>query len=147
MTNSSTELDRAPASVGPPGSRAAALAAAGYPVTMSLAILTCAVAPAYIVRWHLGPLPTTLLENALLLTIAAFVIESWRAGTLPAWRTSLTVPAALFLIAGAISVIVAPDRRAAVTRPSPQEGSLHHSAKRFLPGGGRVGGPRFSSGV
>lgn len=83
-------------------------------VTMSLAILTCAIAPAYVLRWHLGPLPTTLLENALLLTVAAFVVESWRTGTRPVWRTSLAIPAALFLIAGAISVVVAPDRRAAL---------------------------------
>src|SRR5437868_2470664 len=96
MTDSSAGLDRAPALVGPPGSRAAALTAAGHPLTMSLAILTCAVAPAYVLRWHLGPLPTTLLENALLLTIAAYVVESWRAGARPVWRTSLTIPAALF---------------------------------------------------
>jgi len=122
MTNSSAELDRSPASAGPPRARAVGQAAAGYPVSMGLAILTCALAPAYIVRWHLGPLPTTLLENALLLTVAAFLVEAyragawppWRAGARPVWRTSLTVPAALFLIAGAISVVVAPDRRAAL---------------------------------
>jgi putative inorganic carbon (hco3(-)) transporter len=125
MTNSSAELDRSPASVGPPGSRAAALAAAGYPVTMGLAVLTCALAPTYVLRWHLGSLPTTVLENALLLTVAAFIVELWRAGTWPpwrnwpaaigpAWRTSLTIPTALFLVAGAISVVVAPDRRAAL---------------------------------
>ena len=114
MSNSSAELERVPASVGPPGSRAAALAAAGHPVTLGLAILTCAIAPAYIVRWHLGPLPTTVLENAVLLTVVAFGVESWRAGTRPVWRTSLAIPTALFLIAGAISVVVAPDRRAAL---------------------------------
>jgi len=32
----------------------------------------------------------------------------------PVWRTSLTIPTALFLVAGAISVVVAPDRRAAL---------------------------------
>jgi putative inorganic carbon (HCO3(-)) transporter len=122
MTDTSTELERSPGSVGPPGSRTVAQAAAGYPVSMGLAILTCALAPAYIVRWHLGPLPTTLLENALLLTVAAFLVESyragtwppWRAGARPLWRTSLTIPTALFLVAGAISVVVAPDRRAAL---------------------------------
>jgi O-antigen ligase len=129
MTHSSAELDTSPASVGPPGSRARAIAAgladAGLPVTMCLAVLTCALAPAYVLRWHLGPLPTTVLENALLLTVAAFIVELWRAGTWPpwrrwpagigsAWRTSLTIPTALFLVAGAISVVVAPDRRAAL---------------------------------
>src|ERR1700730_12978234 len=129
MTHSSAELDTSPASTSPPRSRARAtasgLADAGYPVTMGLAILTCALAPAYIVRWHVGPLPTTLLENALLLTVAAFLVESWRAGTWPpwrgwpasvwpVWRTSLTIPTGPFLFAGAISVVVAPDRRAAL---------------------------------
>jgi putative inorganic carbon (hco3(-)) transporter len=85
-----------------------------FPVTLGLAVLTCAIAPAYIIRWHLGPLPTTLLENAVLLTVAAFIIESWRANVRPVWRTSLAIPAALFVIAGAISVVVAPDRRAAL---------------------------------
>ena len=66
------------------------------------------------VRWHVGPLPTTLLENAILLTFAVFALESLRAGTLPAWRSRLTLPALLFLIAGLISVVVAPDRRAAL---------------------------------
>jgi putative inorganic carbon (hco3(-)) transporter len=104
---------------------AAGMADAGYPVTMSLAVLTCALAPAYILRWHLGPLPTTVLENALLLTVVAFIVELWRAGIWPpwrnwsaaigpAWRTPLTIPTALFLVAGAISVVVAPDRRAAL---------------------------------
>src|ERR1700738_2281342 len=99
MTHSSAELDTSPASTGPPGSRARAIAAgladAGDPVTMGLAVLTCALAPAYIVRWHVGPLPTTLLENALLLTVAAFLVELWRGGTWPPWRTSLTIPTAL----------------------------------------------------
>jgi len=58
--------------------------------------------------------PTTVLENALLLTIAAFVVESARDRTLPIWRTPVTIPAILFLVAGAISIAIAPDHRAAV---------------------------------
>src|SRR6267378_170660 len=83
-------------------------------ITTALAILTCALVPAYVVRWHIGPVPTTLLENALLLTIAAFVVESARDRTLPIWRTPVTIPAILFLVAGAISIAIAPDHRAAV---------------------------------
>ena len=70
--------------------------------------------PWYTVRWHYGPLPTTLLETGILLTAVLFALESWRLRTWPEWRTPLSWPAALFVIAGAISVIVAPDHRAAL---------------------------------
>jgi len=99
-------------------SRAAnrAVAVSGrYRVTTACAVATCALAPAYVVRWHLGPLPTTVLEDAVLITIAAFIAESFRDHARPLWRTEVVVPAALiFLVAGAISVGVAPDRRAAL---------------------------------
>jgi O-antigen ligase len=85
-----------------------------YRFTPPLAALTCALTPWYIVRWHYGPLPTTLLETAILATLVVFVIESWRARLLPEWRTPLTIPAAVLVIAGAISVVIAPDHRAAL---------------------------------
>jgi putative inorganic carbon (HCO3(-)) transporter len=85
-----------------------------YRITQALAVATCALTPAYVVRWHLGPIPTTILENAILLTVAAFVVESVRQKSLPVWRTPVTVPAILFLVAGAISIVVAPDHRAAI---------------------------------
>ena len=85
-----------------------------FRITTGCAVVTCALAPAYTLRWHLGPLPSTILEVAILLTVAAFVIESIRDGTRPVWRTAVWLPAAVFLAAGAISVVVAPDRRAAL---------------------------------
>jgi O-antigen ligase len=85
-----------------------------YRFTSAIAVVTCALVPAYVVRWHVGPLPTTLLENAVLLTIAVFVIESARDRIQPIWRTPATVPAILFLVAGAVSIVVAPDHRAAL---------------------------------
>jgi O-antigen ligase len=85
-----------------------------YGLTLSCAALTCALLPWYTVRWHYGPLPTTLLETGILVTVVIFAIESWRYKVLPDWRSSLSLPAALFIVAGAISVIVAPDRRAAL---------------------------------
>lgn len=85
-----------------------------YPVSLGLAALTCALLPAYVVRWHIGFYPTTLLEAAIVATLAAFAIESGRLRAWPIWRTPLTIPLALFVVAGAISVIVAPDRRAAL---------------------------------
>ena len=81
-----------------------------FPVTLSLAALTCALMPWYTVRWHDGPFPTTLLETGVLVTIAVFAVEAWRQRLLPAWRSPLTPAALLFIIAGAISVLVAPDR-------------------------------------
>jgi O-antigen ligase len=51
---------------------------------------------------------------AILVTVAAFAYESWRLRSIPAWRSPFTVPVAIFLVAGAISVFVSPDRRAAL---------------------------------
>jgi O-antigen ligase len=85
-----------------------------YRFTPIVAALTCALMPWYTVRWHYGPLPTTLLETAILVTLLVFVIESWRGRIFPEWRSPLTIPAAVFLLAGAISVIVSPDHRAAL---------------------------------
>jgi putative inorganic carbon (hco3(-)) transporter len=85
-----------------------------YPITLVLVALTCALTPAYTLRWHIGFLPTTLLEAAILVTIAAFIVESWRLRIVPSYMSPFTMPALIFIIAGAISVVVAPDRRAAL---------------------------------
>ncbi len=90
------------------------LALGTYPITLGLAAFTCALAPAYVIRWHVGIIPTTLLEIAILLTVAAFAYESWRLRAIPLWRSPFTVPVAMFIVAGAISVVAAPDRRAAL---------------------------------
>lgn len=86
-----------------------------YPGTRAALAVTAALAPAYVVRWRVGPLPTTVLEAAILLTIATFVVESVRAGALqPPWRSPLVPPAALFVVAGAVAVLAAPSRVAAL---------------------------------
>lgn len=85
-----------------------------FPISTACALITCALVPAYTVRWHLGPVPTTLLENAILLTIVVFAVECWRDRVRPVWWTAVLIPALLFLVAGAISIVVAPDRRAAL---------------------------------
>jgi O-antigen ligase len=87
-----------------------ASAVATFRVSTSLAVLSCALAPAYVIRWHLGPLPTTLLEDAILVTVAAFVVEAYRARLRLEWRSPFTIPAAVFLVAGAISVVVSPEQ-------------------------------------
>ncbi len=93
---------------------ASTLRKAPYPASLVSATLTCALAPAYTVRWHLGPLPTTLLENAIVVTLAVFLVETYRGSKTIRWRTPFTYAALLFLIAGAIDVVAAPDRRAAL---------------------------------
>jgi O-antigen ligase len=99
---------RAGAAIGAP------LAASRYRYSLLAATLAGALAPAYVKRWHVGPLPTTLLEVAILVTIAIFVLETIRQRSPVEWRGPLTAPAALFVIAGAISVVVAADHRAAL---------------------------------
>ena len=63
--------------------------------------------PLYVVRWHYGPLPTTLLETLILLTVVAYVIRLRQLHRLWIRRTALDIPIALLLIAGVISIAVA----------------------------------------
>ena len=99
---------RAGAAIGAP------LAATQYRYSLLAATLAGALAPAYVIRWHVGLLPTTLLEVAILATIAVFAVETIQQGSPIAWRGPLTAPAVLFIVAGAISVMVAGDHRAAL---------------------------------
>ncbi len=85
-----------------------------YRWTLWFAAATCALTPAYTVRWKYGFYPTTLLEHAVLLTVLVFVIETIRQRSRLEWRTPFTWPAALLIIAGAISVAASPDRRGAL---------------------------------
>jgi len=48
------------------------------------------------------------LEHAIGATVLAFAIETWRGRHPLAWRTPFTIPALLFVLAGAISVVAAP---------------------------------------
>src|SRR2546430_17189473 len=91
-----------------------------YRYTLLAATVAGGLAPAYVIRWHVGPLPTTLLELALLLTILIFVVETLRPGLPPPlWARvgvggPLTLPALAFIAAGALSVLVSGDHRAAL---------------------------------
>jgi O-antigen ligase len=58
--------------------------------------------------------PTTLLEVAILVTVAVFLVETYWQREPIMWRGPLTAPAVLFIIAGAISVVVSGDHRAAL---------------------------------
>ncbi|HZU15946.1 MAG TPA: O-antigen ligase family protein [Candidatus Dormibacteraeota bacterium] len=86
----------------------AIVAASPYPATLGLAILTGALAPAYVIRWHLWFYPTTLLEVMIGLTVVAFLVETWRSGERLRWRSPYTYPGLLLLLAGLIGVAVSP---------------------------------------
>ena len=64
-------------------------------------------------RWHVAFYPTTLLENAILLTVAVYVVETLRGRRAVEWRTPFLVPTLLFAVAGAIAVVTAPSLTAA----------------------------------
>ncbi|HXM53953.1 MAG TPA: O-antigen ligase family protein [Candidatus Dormibacteraeota bacterium] len=105
----SSLVERPPLTLDRPAERPATR----YRATLVMATLTCALAPAYVIRFRIGPLPTTVLEVALLATLAVFALETWRTG-LPAWRSPLAIPTGLFLVAGALSVAASPGRIAAL---------------------------------
>jgi len=93
---------------------AAVSASSRYRFSLIAATVTGALTPAYVIRWHVGPLPTTLLEVAILATVAIFGLETIRQQLAIEWRGALTAPAILFILAGAISVLVSGDHRAAL---------------------------------
>lgn len=68
-------------------------------------------APAYVVRFRLGPLPATLLEVLLLAGIAAGLIGV--RGRLP-WRNPYTLPGLVLLAGASLGVLVSPDRTGAL---------------------------------
>jgi O-antigen ligase len=82
-------------------------------VSWSLAA-TAAAMPLYVVRWRVGPLPTTLLESLILVTAALYAVAVWRKAMPLPRRTPLDIPIALFLVAGVIGILVAPDPRGAL---------------------------------
>ncbi len=76
--------------------------------------VTVAALPLYTVRWQYGPVPTTLLETAIAITVALYLFTRWRDGTRRLVPTPYDVPILVLLLAGAISVLVANDHRAAL---------------------------------
>jgi hypothetical protein len=75
---------------------------------------TVAGMPLYVLRWHYAGLPTTLLETLILITVALYVVARWREGRWRPLKTAYDIPIVLLLVAGAISVVVAGDHRAAL---------------------------------
>jgi O-antigen ligase len=77
-------------------------------------IVTAGALPLYVVRWHYGPLPTTLLETLILITAGLYVVARWRDGWRRPLRTAFDIPILLLLLAGAMAVAVPEDHRAAL---------------------------------
>jgi len=67
-----------------------------------------------VVRWRIGPLPTTLLEVLIGITVAAYLATLWAEKRAPHVRTPYDIPIALLLVAGVISVLDAPDHSRAL---------------------------------
>lgn len=76
--------------------------------------MTVAAAPLYVVRWHIGPLPTTVLENLIGVTVVLYLVTLLRHRTPAPGRTPYEIPIALLLLAGVIGTFVAPDHRGAL---------------------------------
>jgi putative inorganic carbon (hco3(-)) transporter len=77
-------------------------------------IVTVGALPLYVVRWHYGPLPTTLLETLIIVTVGLYAVARWRDGMRRPLRTPYDIPILLLLLAGAIAVLVPQDHRAAL---------------------------------
>src|SRR5438034_4940647 len=82
-------------------------------VRWALAV-TVAAAPLYVVRWHIGPLPTTLLEAMILVTCGLYALQLLRQRSPLPSRTSYEIPIALLLVAGVIGIVVSSDHRGAL---------------------------------
>jgi O-antigen ligase len=77
-------------------------------------VAVAAAAPAYVVRWRVGPFPTTLLESLILLTVALYLFARWRAQEPVFLRTPYDILILLLVVAGALAVGVASDHWAAL---------------------------------
>ncbi len=75
--------------------------------------LTILLAPLYVVRFSIGPYPSTLLEVLIGLTVVAWLVGRVREKGVKGIK-GISAPTALFLAAAAISVIVSPDKRGAL---------------------------------
>jgi len=74
--------------------------------------LTILLTPLYVIRFHIGVYPSTLLEILIGLTILSWVAEAGIKG-IKGLKDS-TAPIALFLVAATVSVAVSPDKRGAL---------------------------------
>jgi O-antigen ligase len=76
--------------------------------------VTVASMPLYVVRFRIGPVPTTLLEVLILLTVVLYVAGHIQARDWHPVRTSLEVPIALLLVAGIVGIAISPNHLGAL---------------------------------
>ncbi len=76
--------------------------------------VTVACMPLFVVRYRIGPIPTTLLENLVLITIALYALGRYQTREWHPARTSLEIPIALLLIAGIVGIAISPDHLGAL---------------------------------
>jgi len=76
--------------------------------------VTVGCLPLYVVRFHVGPVPSTLLEILIGITVVMWVAGRIRTrGWRPA-RAPLEIPMSVFLLAGLIGIAVSPDHMGAI---------------------------------
>jgi len=85
-----------------------------HDIAVGTLALTAFCLPLYVIRWHLGPLPTTLLENVVGLTVLAYIGVLWYERRPPRFGTPYDIPIGLLLVAGIIGIVVAPDHARAI---------------------------------
>jgi O-antigen ligase len=87
-----------------------------YPLSFYLAFMTLLLIPAYVVRFPIGPLPSTLLEVLIFATALIWTLEIWldkEIKTLPGRvRSPVFVPGLALIVIALIEVFVGPDIRA-----------------------------------
>lgn len=77
---------------------------------VTMLAFTAACLPLYVVRWKYGPLSTTFLELLVIATVGLYLLGRRQDGTLRVSRTPYDIPILVLLLAGAIAVLVPPDR-------------------------------------
>ena len=76
--------------------------------------LTILLAPLYVVRFQVGPYPSTLLEVLVGLTVLSWLVERIKTKNFQLPISNFRFPLVLFFFAAVISVVVSPDKRGAL---------------------------------
>src|SRR4029077_9081322 len=79
----------------------------------SLAV-TVACMPLYVVRYKFGPIPTTLLEDLILVTVGLYIAGRMRARDWRPARASLEIPIVVLLVAGLVGIAISSDHVGAI---------------------------------
>ena len=79
-----------------------------------LLAVTVASLPLYVVRFKVGPVPSTLVEVLIAITVATYLVARWREGMRRLMRTPLDIPILVFLLAGLVAVVIPADHSGAL---------------------------------